>query len=65
MINLRTHHLAIVDLTEGEEALAKKQEILDKHDDAIVELSSHIQSLLTPSTAKRPHVDTSLVSERM
>ena len=35
----RTHHHALIDLIDDEDALAKEQEVLDTHDDLVAELS--------------------------
>ena len=43
----RTHHLAIVDLTDSEEELSAEQDALDYHDDKVGNIEAHLQQLLT------------------
>ncbi len=43
----KIHMLAIIDLTDGEEALAMEQDALDDHDDIISELTIRIQRLIS------------------
>ena len=43
----KTHHLAIIHLTDEEEALLEKQQALDDHDDIVSELTVHIQRLIS------------------
>ena len=45
-------HLAVVDLTEGEDDLANEQQTLDEHDDGVSQLEERIQRFIaTCSTA--------------
>ena len=46
----RTHHHALVDLVEDEEALLTEQKILDDHDDLVAELTVCIQQLVNACT---------------
>ncbi len=46
----KTHHLSIIDLTYGEEALVEEQEALDNHDDQVSELNVRIQRLVSSLT---------------
>ena len=39
----RTHHHALIDLIDDEDALAKVQEVLDTHDDLVAELSVRVK----------------------
>ena len=43
----KVHHYAIVDLLEGEEDMAKEQEVLDTHDDEVEQLTTRMQKLVT------------------
>ena len=43
----KSHQLAIINLTNGDEALTAEQEELDDHDDRASELTIAIQRLLT------------------
>ncbi len=47
----KSHHLSIVDLTDGEESLAEEQEALDSHDDQVGELNVRVQRLVASTTA--------------
>ena len=49
-------HLSLVDMIDGEEALAAEQAILDKHLDSVEDLATHIQNLID-STDKPKHVN--------
>ena len=40
--NFKTHHLAIVDVTEEEEQLTLEQEALDQHDDNVMTFSMRL-----------------------
>ncbi len=51
----KTHHLALVDLTDDEEALGKEQDALDAHDDDISRLAERIQAVI--SAYSRESVD--------
>ena len=46
----RMHHHALIDLIDDEEALAKKQEVLDAHDDLIAELAVRVKQLIAASS---------------
>ena len=46
----RTHHHALVDLIDDEEALAKEQETLDVHDDLVAELAVHVKQVIVTSS---------------
>ena len=46
----RTHHHALVDLIDDEEALLAEQKTLDDHDDFVAELSARIQQLVNACT---------------
>ena len=46
----RTHHHALVDLVDDEEALLTEQKTLDDHDDLVAELTAHIQRLVNACT---------------
>ena len=46
----RTHHHAVVDLIDDDDILAKEQEALDAHDDAVAELSVRIKQVITASS---------------
>ena len=46
----RTHHQALVDLIDDEEAIQTEQKTLDDHDDFVAELSVRIQHPCTPSS---------------
>ena len=64
----KIHMLAIIDLTDEEEALALEQEALDNHDDIISELTIRIQRLLStlmPSPARDLHKSTTKRLARM
>lgn len=43
----KTHQLAIIDHTDGEEGLVAEQQALDDHDDSISELTIRIQRLIS------------------
>ena len=43
----KTHHYAILDLTDDEEALLAEQETLDAHDESVAQLGIRIQHLVT------------------
>ena len=43
----KTHHLAIIDATDEEEALGEEQLALDNHDDTISELTVRVQRLIS------------------
>ena len=46
----RTHHHALVDLIDDEEALAKEQETLDVHDDLVAELAVRVKQVIVASS---------------
>ena len=46
----RTHHHAVIDLIDDEEALAKEQETLDAHDDLLTELSVRLKQVIDTSS---------------
>ena len=46
----RTHHHALIDLTDDEDALAKEQEVLDNHDDLVAELSVRVKQVIAASS---------------
>ena len=51
----RTHHHALIDLTDDEDALAKEQEALDSHDDLVAELTVRVKQIiavLSPSSSE-------------
>ena len=70
----RTHHHALIDHTDDEDALAKEQEVLDVHDDFVAELTVRVKQIiaaLSPSSnessrriasRKLVHLQKSLVS---
>ena len=51
----RSHHHALIDLTDDEDALAKEQEALDSHDDLVAELTVRVKQIiavLSPSSSE-------------
>ena len=51
----RTHHHALIDLIDDEDALAEEQEVLDTHDDLVAELSVRVKQVIvasSPSTSE-------------
>ena len=46
----RTHHHAVIDLIDDDEALAKEQETLDAHDDLLTELSVRLKQVIDTSS---------------
>lgn len=51
----QTHHHALIDLIDDEDALAKEQEVLDTHDDLVAELSVCVKQVIvasSPSTSE-------------
>ncbi len=52
--DFKTLHLAVVDLTEGGEALQDEQQALDAHDDEISQLEARIQKLISTCSSS-PH----------
>ena len=46
----RTHHHAVIDLIDDEEALTKEQETLDAHDDLLTELSVRLKQVIDTSS---------------
>ena len=46
----KSHHLSIVDLTDGDEPFAEQQEALDNHDDQVTGLHVRIQRLVASMT---------------
>ena len=52
--NVKTHHLAIVDVTEEEEQLTLEQEALDQHDDDVMTFSMRLQVLSAPTVRTPP-----------
>ena len=53
--DFKTHHLAIVDLTEGDDPLALEQDVLDKHDDDVAQISLRAHQVIS---ACQPATDT-------
>lgn len=51
--DFKNHQLAIIDQTDGEEALAEEQRALDDNDDIVSALNIHIQHLLSHATPTR------------
>ena len=49
--NFRTHHLAIIDLVDDEGTLITEQNALDTHDDAVSDISTHLNALLSAHTS--------------
>ena len=47
----RTHHLAIVDLTDDDEELSSEQGALDHHDDKMIEVGARLQRLISAITS--------------
>ena len=46
----RTHHHALIDIIDDEEALSTEQNILDDHDDFVADLSAHIKRFINACT---------------
>lgn len=42
----RVHHYAIIELTDDETALENEQDLLDKHDDEIAQLTTRVEKLV-------------------
>ena len=47
----KVHHYAVVDILDKDEDLVKEQEVLDEHDDAIAELATRIQKVISTCSA--------------
>jgi hypothetical protein len=66
----RSHHHALIDLTDDEDVLAKEQEALDSHDDLVAELTVRVKEVIASSnessrriaSRKLVHLQKSLVS---
>jgi len=50
-VEFNSHHLAIVDYTDGEDLLAAEQDVLDSHDDEVAQLGLHLRQLISTSSS--------------
>ena len=64
--DFNTQHLNIIDALESEEHLEAEQEVLDKHDDDVTELSLRLQALCSHTpVATGAHPDRTIVERRL
>ena len=63
--DFRTHHHALIDLIDDEEALQEEQSTLDEHDDVVAELAVRIQQLINLCTSFSEDSPRKLASRRL
>ena len=64
-LEFQTHHHAIVDFIDDEEALQKERSTLDKHDDCVAELAACIQQLINVCTSSSDSSPRKIASRRL
>ena len=47
----RVHHHNVIDLTDSEDSLPREQDVLDKHDDLVADLSVRVKQLIDACTS--------------
>ena len=62
--NFKTHHLAIMDAVDEEGQLEAEQEVLDQHDDDIMNLSMRLQAMSAPARPTPTPPETPPLSDR-
>ena len=63
--DLKTHHSAIVDLVEKEDDLEREQDVLDQHDDEVLDLSTRLERLIDISPRSNTHSVTKTAGRRL
>ena len=61
----RTHHHAIVDFIDDEEALQREQSTLDEYDDCVAELAARMQQLISVCTSSSDSSPREIASRRL